>query len=88
MHTTPNTRYSILYLISITFSPKSSLIKYKQSPNSCGVIHSPFMYTTHPILQSNYHRYVKLDRHPLTDAISVDEVLVEMRLKWKYALVI
>lgn len=35
-----------------------------------------------------FDRYVKLDRLPLTDAISVDEVFVDMGPKCKYALVI
>ena len=35
-----------------------------------------------------YDRYVKLDRLPLTDAISIDEVFLDMDDNCKYALVI
>lgn len=35
-----------------------------------------------------FDRYVKLDRLPLTEAVSVDEVHVEMDTDCKYALVI
>lgn len=37
---------------------------------------------------SVFDRYVRLDRLPLTDAISVDEVHIDMDVKCKYALVI
>lgn len=35
-----------------------------------------------------FNRYVKMDRLPLTDAICIDEVYLDMNIKCKYALVI
>lgn len=54
----------------------------------CGLLCSCTFHVSDTYAHDVFERYVKLDRLPLTDAISVDEVFLHMDNNCKYALVI